>query len=78
MKTYVCLKFRENLKSAAGAEKAQKEWVVFVNLYFLELFLHVFFFLILLIWSPDLVFVIDDWTLHKQLTCLCVYKGEYE
>ena len=34
-----------------------------------------FNFKILLIWSPDLVFVIDDWTLHKQLTCLCVYKG---
>ena len=36
----------KNLKSAAGAEKAQKaqkEWMVFVNLYFLELFLHFFF-----------------------------------
>ena len=52
--------------------------MVFVNLYFFRVIFTCFFFLIfksLLIWSPDLVFVIDDWTLHKQLTCLCVYKG---
>ena len=50
--------------------------MVFVNLYyFIVIFTCFFIFKIVLIWSPDLVFVIDDWTLHKQLECLCVYKG---
>ena len=34
----------KNLKSAAGAEKAQKEWAVFVNLYFFRVIFTCFFF----------------------------------
>ena len=34
----------KNLKSAAGAEKAQKEWMVFVNLYFFRVIFTCFFF----------------------------------
>ena len=60
----------KNLKSAAGAEKAQKEWMVFVNLYFLKV-IFTFFFLIfkILLYFYNLCIIIFllAWRLNKFL-----------